>query len=65
MPMSFFRFNIADKLMSAYMGITGYLENNSYASITEENPFIIPGLYVANTNHPYIIYGGLDGLPEQ
>jgi hypothetical protein len=60
-PEAQFRFNVIEHAMMAYFGISGYLENNSYASTIASNPYVIPGLKVSNTNHPYIIYGGLEG----
>jgi hypothetical protein len=60
-PEALFKFRVIEKAITAYLGVSGYLENNSYAGISETNPYIIPGLRVANTNHPYIIYGGLEG----
>lgn len=56
-----FGFNVIHNALMAYFGFNGYSEDNSYASIADVNPYIIPGLYVKNTNHPYIIYGGLEG----
>jgi hypothetical protein len=56
-----FGFNVIHNALMAYLGLNGYLEDNSYESISSVNPYIIPGLNVSNTNHPYIIYGGLEG----
>ena len=60
-PEASFKFQVIKNALYGFVGITGYLEQNSYRDITNENPFIIPGLNARNTNHSYVIYGGIDG----
>jgi hypothetical protein len=55
------KFKVIDKALMLLLGVSGYLENNTYESVIQENPYVVPGLEVANTNHKYIIYAGLDG----
>jgi hypothetical protein len=60
-PEGSIRFQIIDNALITFFGVTGYIENNSYASISEENPFVIPGTMPENTIHKFMAYGGLDG----
>jgi hypothetical protein len=55
------KFRIISKVMSAVFGVTGYLEQNSYESMSLTNPYIALVSHVRPTNHPYIFYGGIDG----
>jgi hypothetical protein len=56
-----FSFNIVKEALVPYFGVDGYRETNNYMKITEENPYIVPGLVVTPTNHRIIVYAGLRG----
>ena len=60
-PRASFEFNIVPKVLIPYLGISGYNEMNNYGRIIFENPFIVPGLQVQNSNHTMIVYAGLKG----
>lgn len=50
-----------DEKFVAFTGAKGNLEQNSYQSLVEENPFVQPFLNVAPTNHQIDTYLGLKG----
>ncbi len=54
-------YNVIDFFLVPYLGITGNKESNNYRKITQENPFVKPGLVVKNTNNWIVLYGGLRG----
>lgn len=60
-PIARFEFNIVKNVLIPYMGITGDKKVNSYRSLLEENPFIVPGLVAENEDHQIIGYLGLKG----
>jgi hypothetical protein len=60
-PDASIRFQIIEKALVTNIGVTGYLENNNYHSLTSENPFLVPGTAVENTLHRFIAYGGIEG----
>ncbi|MCK4464293.1 MAG: hypothetical protein KAU83_01170 [Bacteroidales bacterium] len=60
-PKAKLQFNIVENHLSTYVGIDGHLEVNHYRKIAGENPFVIPGLHVKNSNHKLMVYGGFLG----
>jgi len=60
-PEASMRIRVIENALFGFVGITGYLEQNTYQSLTAENPYIIPGIHTKNTNHLYVIYGGIEG----
>lgn len=60
-PDASLNFDIVPKAMSFCIGIDGGVENNNYQKLTDENPYVLPGMYVKNTVNKWIIYGGLEG----
>ncbi len=60
-PDASIRFQIVEKALITNIGITGSLENNSYYSITSENPYLIPGTGVKNTIHRFTVFAGIEG----
>jgi hypothetical protein len=56
-----FSFNIVKEALVPYFGVDGFQETNNYMKITQENPYIVPGLVVTPTNHRIIVYAGLRG----
>lgn len=55
------RFQIIDKAIALKIGVSGYLENNNYFSVTTENPYLVPGTDVKNTLHRFIASAGVEG----
>ena len=51
----------AENNLMVYAGLDGYLQNNSYSRISEENRWINPFLDVKPTNRMWIISGGFKG----
>ncbi len=60
-PEASIRFQVIDKALITFFGVTGYIEDNDYEEITIENPYVIPGSMPRNTVHRFVGYGGLDG----
>ena len=60
-PRGEFEFNIVKDVLIPYMGVGGYREVNNYRKILLENPYIRPGLRVYNSDHTFIVFGGLKG----
>jgi hypothetical protein len=60
-PKASFMFHIVEEVIVPYFGVDGYLETNSYRTIVDENPYIVPTLAVSPTNHKLIGYAGLKG----
>ena len=56
-----FSFHTADKNFTVYAGLDGYLENNNYSKIAEENRWINPTLIVKPTSHLSTFSGGIKG----
>jgi hypothetical protein len=57
------QFNIADYILVPYAGIGGGLNRNSYYSLRNDNPFLVPtvALNLRNTDEKFLVYGGLRG----
>ena len=56
-----FEFSIVDDVLIPYMGLDGRKEVNDYRRIIFENPYILPGLSVVNTDYSIIGNIGLKG----
>jgi hypothetical protein len=56
-----FSFNIVKNVLVPYLGVDGYQSSNSYRSVTNENPYVVPGLVVEPANTRILVYGGLKG----
>lgn len=54
-------YNIFEDIIIPYAGVTGGLQKNSYKSLTDKNPFVLPTLNMNNTNKKYEFFGGLKG----
>ncbi len=54
-------FHVVPQYLTAYVGVTGELERNTYRSVTTANLFLIPGLYVQSTDRKLQFYGGFNG----
>ncbi len=60
-PRAEFEFHIVKNVLTPYLGVDGYRSENNYSKILYENPFIIPGLGVKNSNHSIIGFAGIKG----
>lgn len=60
-PIGFISYDIIANYLIPYFQFSGYLEENHYAKILNENPWATPGLNVVNTSHKFIVKGGLKG----
>lgn len=60
-PKGLLSYDIISHYFIPYIEIGGYLEENPYSKITQENPWVIPGLNLSNTNHKLILTGGIKG----
>jgi len=54
-------YNIFEDIIIPYAGVSGGLQKNSYKSLTDKNPFVLPSLNMLNTNKRYDFFGGLKG----
>lgn len=54
------KYNFLD-IFIPYIGMNGGLQRNSFKSFTQENPFLISQVNLANTNTRYNIYAGVRG----
>ncbi|TND07512.1 MAG: hypothetical protein FD123_3064 [Bacteroidetes bacterium] len=62
-PQAEFSFDVFKHYLVPYAGITGNLERNSYRSLTQLNPFMLPAASaeMRNTQNRNLIYAGLKG----
>jgi hypothetical protein len=60
-PFAEININIAKDVIKGFVGLKGYLHQHNYASIVNDNPFIIHDLQIKNTYYRSINYGGLKG----
>ena len=56
-----FNYNVFNNIIIPYAGYTGGLKKNSLQTLTNENPFLVPGPNIKNTNEVWQVYGGLKG----
>ncbi len=54
------KYNFLD-IFIPYIGMNGGLKRNSFKSFTQENPFLLSQVNLANTNTRYNIYAGIRG----
>lgn len=60
-PRAEFEFQMVENVLTPYFGVDGYRSENNYRKILYENPFIIPGLNVKNSNYGIVAYAGFKG----
>ncbi len=60
-PTGTMSYDIVSHYVIPYIEFSGYLEDNNYAKLLSENPWIEPGLDVWNTRHKFIMMGGVKG----
>ena len=54
-------YNLVEQYVSAFAGLTGELQQNSYYGFVEENQFVSPDLFITPSDQQYKAYGGLRG----
>jgi len=60
-PKATVEFYAADKKLTLYAGIDGFLDNNNYSKMAAENRWINPTLLTRPTNYLNVFSGGLKG----
>ncbi|MEO5645607.1 MAG: hypothetical protein ABIQ40_06050 [Bacteroidia bacterium] len=62
-PQASFSYDIVNQIIVPYITLGGYLERNSYRSLTMSNPFMLPAdaFTLRNTQHKYDLSLGLRG----
>ncbi len=60
-PKGHISYDVVSHYFIPYIEIGGYLEENSYSKILNENPWVMPGTDAYNTSHKLILTGGLKG----
>jgi hypothetical protein len=60
-PVADIEYDIISQYIIPYAGLDGKVSLNSYNRITNDNPFVVPGLHVKNTNYKMIFYAGIKG----
>ncbi len=58
-PIADIQFNVVKNILIVFAGIKGNLEQNSFHSLTSENPFIVSKTQLYATSRTYDIYGGI------
>ncbi len=54
-------FKMIDEILTVVAGVTGDLEQNTYKSFADENPFVSPTLDIQQTDKQYSVYFGTKG----
>ncbi len=60
-PQVNFSYSIFETYITPYLSAGGGTKLNNYAKITGENPYVLPGLNVANTRHALDLNAGIKG----
>lgn len=62
-PQALFSVNVFKNIIIPYAGVTGSLSRNSYRSLTQVNPFLLPAAsaQMKNTQNRGVIFAGLKG----
>jgi hypothetical protein len=62
-PQAEFSYDIVQHIITPYISLGGFLERNSYRSLTMKNPFMLPAdaFELRNTQHKYDLSFGLRG----
>ncbi len=60
-PKAAFSLHTSENNFTLYASLDGYLQNNNYSKIAEENRWINPTLDIRPTDHRYILSGGIKG----
>ena len=54
-------YRLVDKVVSAFAGLQGNLDQNSYFGFSEVNPFVSPDLFIVPTDRQFKAFGGFRG----
>ncbi|WKW46854.1 TonB-dependent receptor [Myroides sp. JBRI-B21084] len=54
-------FNLVPNILQAYVGAIGGVQQNSYAQIVAQNPFVAPTMQLKPTKTAYDLYAGMKG----
>lgn len=60
-PSVFLQYNVIEDLFIPYFGFSGGMEANDIRTVSKENPFVMPGLHIRNTNHLVELNAGFKG----
>lgn len=60
-PKARFHFNVVPQFLTAFVGVKGELQNNTYRSAVSINPYQIPGLNMKSTDKKMNFFGGFNG----
>ncbi|MFT5922609.1 MAG: hypothetical protein ACI8TS_001947 [Flavobacteriales bacterium] len=60
-PIAEAAYSLLDDLFIPYLGVRGDLEQNTYRSVTTNNPFVLTDIELTNTNQKLQAYGGIRG----
>lgn len=60
-PVGHLEYDMANHYLIPYAGVDGKLEVNNFQKMSQINPFLVPGTGVLNTDHKFILYGGIRG----
>lgn len=60
-PMVKANFNLVPNIVQAYFGAVGGVQQNSYADLAEQNPFLAPSFELKPTKTNYDVYAGMKG----
>ena len=52
---------LISKTINVYVGAGGDLHMNSFRSLSDQNPFISPTIFMTTTNEQYQLFGGIKG----
>lgn len=55
------RYPFVEDVLSAYAGVRGQMEHNSFRNITQDNPYIIPA-FISRPTRTTDLYAGLEGI---
>lgn len=61
-PLAEARYSLLDDLFVPYVGVEGRMEQNTYRSITTDNPFVVSDIALKNTSRKLDVYGGIRGM---
>lgn len=61
LPHGFLSYDIVSHYIIPYIEIDGYIQENSYATLLEANPWTVPGTTAWNSIHKMVVGGGIKG----
>ena len=60
-PVGHLEYDMANHYLIPYAGLGGKLELNNFHKISQENPFLVPGTSLLNSDQKIKLYGGIRG----